>query len=698
MEVISLKINDYKKAINSVYKDENLKKKAVETINSHSRKKASSFGKLVACAASVIICAAAVITTVVYNVQNLPSQSGVVQTATTSEPENSNIDELSSNFAKGNIRVEDGIFSNIDVYLPEIQEDEKGYIGSLVSASATYDTEYWNYEDFGGTETLSDYIGCEIYIDYNNEYIYLLHNGIYEPFVYISDTEVYEEDVRNDVTMYRYTNKDDITMLNAYEFYDKDYEYVSSFLNNFNETQNNVSDFNYIVVLSNFDSKGNEKKEITFYNKCDFSGDDNIYGNELIERYWNSKNLFSCVNYNMLYEECSNKYQMETYNDYVEAIEIFCAEDSETVKRAIITDKTEIENFINNLDNINTEQSSDSKAYIVSLRYVDTEINYAYNNYFENIYYGNDIFLSETDYYGNSEIEKIFNSLPSYDCGEYDYNFVVNGTATEYLDTFTSVKKFLDFFMAGTTQKMANYAGAFDLNCYDEFKGVKLGGYALNKAENSNNEIIVDLYITESTNPKFPVGKSTWVADGPDGVVAMVSRFRPIENPVPNYKVEEISKFCINFSTWLDAFESTTDLNIFAKDNYHGLAHTVFTENPYESIFSLSKDEFMAYLNERYGITDVDMTKYDLYDESTDVISECSGHGGIWYYYDNVSTTKNTDGTYTVSVDYYADACMLVLSKTIQYTVIPLNNEYKYRISEIKCVYDSGYLPRSGAI
>jgi hypothetical protein len=93
-----------------------------------------------------------------------------------------------------------------------------------------------------------------------------------------------------------------------------------------------------------------------------------------------------------------------------------------------------------------------------------------------------------------------------------------------------------------------------------------------------------------------------------------------------------------------------------------------------------------------FGITDVDFARYYRYDSETDSMSFGAG-GGSWMFADLMSEDfdKETD-TYTITIDFYADAAYILKAKTMKYEVVSIGED-GYRMLSSECLYDSGYVP-----
>jgi len=67
--------------------------------------------------------------------------------------------------------------------------------------------------------------------------------------------------------------------------------------------------------------------------------------------------------------------------------------------------------------------------------------------------------------------------------------------------------------------------------------------------------------------------------------------------------------------------------------------------------------------------------------------------GGTWMFANLVSENfdEETD-TYTITIDFYADAAYMLKAKTMQYEVVAIGED-EYRMLSSERLYDSGYVP-----
>ncbi len=240
---------------------------------------------------------------------------------------------------------------------------------------------------------------------------------------------------------------------------------------------------------------------------------------------------------------------------------------------------------------------------------------------------------------------------------------------------------------------------------YGFLKDVKIKGYQVLSSEErqyDGRRYIVELDIEESQTPYFTKGKSNWQVEfGIDGS-SPLQLFKPQEvqiNPIQFSETSHSVNFAYKAAVYLELFEDIDDFNVIVpgtdvKEFYFDqftLNMMRLLYNRFENMF-ITAEGLKTEVEKAFGITDVEFTRYYRYDPETDSMSFGAG-GGMWMFTDLVSEEfdKETD-TYTITIDFYADAAYLLKAKTMKYKVVK-TEEDEYRMISSECLYDSGYIP-----
>ncbi|HBH13454.1 MAG TPA: hypothetical protein DDX29_10135 [Clostridiales bacterium] len=248
------------------------------------------------------------------------------------------------------------------------------------------------------------------------------------------------------------------------------------------------------------------------------------------------------------------------------------------------------------------------------------------------------------------------------------------------------------------------------LQAYGFLKDVDIKGYRVlssetrqyNGRQTDGRRYIVELDIAESQTSYFASGKSNWQVEfGIDGSNPL-QVFKPQEVQLNRTSFSEAShpaRFAYQAAVYLQLFDNIHDFNIIVPGtDVEEFYFDRFTSDMMRFLFYKFENEFitakgLAIETEKaFGITDVDFTRYYRYDPETDSMSFGAG-GGTWMFANLVSEDfdEETD-TYTITIDFYADAAYMLKAKTMKYEVVTIG-EGEYRMLSTECLYDSGYVP-----
>lgn len=282
-------------------------------------------------------------------------------------------------------------------------------------------------------------------------------------------------------------------------------------------------------------------------------------------------------------------------------------------------------------------------------------------------------------------------------------------------------------------KKVAEFMMATDVEAYRFIEDMTVESYEIVETKDLEYRYAyykVKFNVSESNNDYFPVGESYW-----DLVLhanmELVSIFRTSAEEILNYlnfpyerSSNKENDFCYNFSHYLWIFETTTDFNMalgslrFSQfyehiyehiDDYqwkidmvHDIIHYyVSTATDNDWITPLYVNIVEDYMMKTAGITGVDYRKSAYYmhsDEIAEDYIDCGGHGGWWRYWLPISKEYDeTSKIYTVVIDYFADTALLVVAKTMKYTLTE-NDDGTYKMLSTELLYDSGYGIAGGGV
>ena len=273
-------------------------------------------------------------------------------------------------------------------------------------------------------------------------------------------------------------------------------------------------------------------------------------------------------------------------------------------------------------------------------------------------------------------------------------------------------KEMLENLKNGNYREVAGFMGATDPEAYKFIQDMKVDSYAILESADvfdSSRYYLIKFNMSESDS--FVAGAHYWdLFVG--GTLDVVVLFRPsnyTENKTiaksriadPIYERDREYRFCTDFSNYLGLYETADDFSsVIREDGYwggilHGMIHFYLATAP-DALYQIPVGVLEDYMAKTTGITGYDYTKSGFYSEY-DVYEMC-GHGGDWQIWQPASKEydENTK-TYTVVIDYYADAALFVVAQKIVYE-FSANDDGSYKMLSIKVVYDSGYPRKCGSM
>lgn len=222
----------------------------------------------------------------------------------------------------------------------------------------------------------------------------------------------------------------------------------------------------------------------------------------------------------------------------------------------------------------------------------------------------------------------------------------------------------------------------------------------------------IDLFISSSDNPRYPVGKSSWIMEIPQmSDLSTITLFiRQGESgyltspEFYEYGKDKYLDFSVMLLDWYNPSggyitPNEFDINKIQHSTYHLMSYFgIGTSGSY------TLDEVNKFLNEAYGINELPESSYNnwiLFNEMRTQFSKdkearvftCLGHGGSIYAFQHLGT-KNEDGGKTkVLLALYSDFSYINLSRLIELTYDE-NKGFKFpKLISVNTVYDSGYPP-----
>ena len=263
---------------------------------------------------------------------------------------------------------------------------------------------------------------------------------------------------------------------------------------------------------------------------------------------------------------------------------------------------------------------------------------------------------------------------------------------------------FLDSIKAGDYKKVAELLHGGD----DEYRfiaGVKLDYRIVETVKDEDGwrgVYKVKFNVAKGDGQYFKRGESGWTLivepihiDGP------IILFRPSDKSNLEDKREDKGYiFCYEFTNELGICQTTSDFNAAIKEDpenlwtLHALVHFYAKTSGYGfgTPAPLHADVLEKYIRETTGITDVDYTDGGRLTAKTDFWNDvCFAHGGGWLFWAPESRSYNKGtGVYTDVLNYYIDAALFVVAKTVAYQYTQ-NSDGTYRMRSLKVLYDSGY-------
>lgn len=244
------------------------------------------------------------------------------------------------------------------------------------------------------------------------------------------------------------------------------------------------------------------------------------------------------------------------------------------------------------------------------------------------------------------------------------------------------------------------------VKAYSFIKTVDVTGYEFVESRPREGIFLVRLDISKSGSDLFHAGSALWnlvVSDLDYNIMLFKPAYKEINffyrndsSPPPS----DAAYFCMNFSIYLNFFETADDFNKIVPDDGDTEAFSSFCHSVVDALnleHEIKCADFEQAVEKSLGITGIDSKKCKYYYENEDVLS-FGGHGGCWLDC-SLSSEKFNPLTkhHTVEIDYYSDTAHILKAKTVRYEVKE-NDDGSSRLLSTKLLYDSGLNVSGGQV
>lgn len=243
------------------------------------------------------------------------------------------------------------------------------------------------------------------------------------------------------------------------------------------------------------------------------------------------------------------------------------------------------------------------------------------------------------------------------------------------------------------------------VKAYSFLKTVDVTGYEFVESQPAEGVFLVRVDISKSGSDLFPAGSALWnlvVSDLDYNIMLFKPAYKEINffyrddnSPPPS----EAAFLCMNFSVYMNYFETTDDFNtIFPDaddtDTFSFFCHMIVDVLNLEH--DIKRVDLEQAAEKTLGITEIDFKKCKEYNKDEDILS-FDGHGGFWLDCSLSSERYNPlTKRHTVEIDYYSDTAYILKDKTVRY-VVEENDDGTLRLISTKLLYDNG-LRASGGV
>lgn len=267
-------------------------------------------------------------------------------------------------------------------------------------------------------------------------------------------------------------------------------------------------------------------------------------------------------------------------------------------------------------------------------------------------------------------------------------------TAKQFL-TYIKNKKIEDVITF--LMREAN-ASEFDQSAYSFFNDVVVDSFTISPISSLNfNDYKVTLSISKSSNKTLPVGTSRWLLSITDNAeVYSFRRANDTSTILEWFTSRDLPDFCYDVTYFLTRFKTMNNFNKLVPDAQEAGEFDEFCKyliyillsNSWDEDSMLKRSEAEALAKKTFGITNVDFTKFYLYNSADDTLRvDPAGYGHIPA---TLASVTSNGRIRTVVLDYYSDDVYFLKAKTMEY-VVRINDDDSLTMLSTRLVYDSGF-------